>query len=155
MGYFDEIDNKTNVIVEVDEIENLAGHNFWFSVGSSGIFLHAFVFMILFWSQFGSISDFITGNFVAGEVGEAAQSLGGTYSLILVIAICVVFAISFALSIVGMVFSIKSHKLAAMSRQKNPLNGMATSFNLLWIVLDIILIAFNIAFAVHIIAPYL
>ena len=142
MGYFDDIDNKMDKIQEVGDIERLAGNAFWYNVGAFGIFVHAIVFMVLFWTQFGVIVNFFTGEIeLEGEMITqiSFESLG-----LLVGIICFVFLISITLSVVGLIFNVKSHKAAAVLRKKNALNNMATSFNLLWIVLNLICLVLNI-----------
>ncbi|MBR1925517.1 MAG: hypothetical protein IJ837_01535 [Clostridia bacterium] len=157
MGYFDDVDNKIDKIQEVGDIERYAGNGFWYNVGSFGIFVHAIVSMILFWSQFGSISDLFKFTFSVPEesgaeiINQAEEAMQTAISglSVFVVGICLIFLLSIALSIVGLVFNIKAHKAAAALRQKNALNNMATSFNLLWIVLDLICVALNIVLIVQ------
>ena len=147
MGYFDDIDNKMDKIQEVGDIQRLAGNAFWYNVGSFGIFVHALVFMIVFWSQFGSITSFFTSS-IQTET-ETITQIGLSNITLFVVLICLVFLLSIIFCIVGLVFNVKSHKAAAALRQKNALNNMATSFNLLCMVLDLICVALNIVLIVQ------
>lgn len=149
MGYFDAIDNKIDKIQESGEIERSAGNAFWFGVGSMGILMHAIIFTLVFWGRFGSWDQLISGNVPHSE------GFGGTLGVVVVIILCFVFALSVFLSVVGLVFNIKAHKAAALIREKNELNSMSTSFNILWIVLDIIGLVVNIAFLALFIGPNL
>lgn len=148
MGYFDAIDNKIDKIQESGDIEHYAGNAFWFNIGSFGVFVHAFILTIVFWTQFGSIGDLIAGT-------ESNQGVTGTVGLVLVLALVFVFAVGIFLSVVGLIFNIKAHSAAALIREKSELNSMATSFNILWIVLDIICIILNFVLFAQLIAPSL
>ena len=150
MGYFDAIDSKIDKIQEAGEIERFAGNAFWFSIGSLGVFLHAVIFMIVFWTQFDSLNSLLFGS-----GASLAGGLGGQTGLMVVIALITIFVLGIGLSVVGLVFCIKAHKAASLIREKSELNGMATSFNLLWIVLDVICIALNIVLISMFIAPNL
>ena len=149
MGYFDTIDNKMDKIQESGEIERYAGNAFWFNIGAFGVFVHAIVFTLVFWTQFGSLNEIISGG------GSSPQNLSGTLGLIIVLMMCLVSAVSVFLCVVGLVFNVKAHKAAAVIREKNELNNMSMSFNLLWIVLNGICIAMNIVFLTLFITPNL
>ncbi len=149
MGYFDNIDNTMEKIQESGDIERYAGNAFWFSIGSLGVFVHALIFSLVFWTQFGSLSELMSGG------SSSATNLSGSLGLALVVIICFVFAFSVFLSVVGLVFNMKSHQAAAVIREKNELNAMSTSFNFLWILLDIICVTMNIIFLSLFIAPNL
>lgn len=147
MGYFDNIENKMNNIQEMGDIDRLAGNAFWFNIGSFGVFAHAMIAFFVFWTQFGSIQDLASGS--------ASGGVGGTTGVLIVVVLCFVFSISVFLGVVGLIFSVKAHKALAFIREKNSLNSMSASFNLLWIVLDVIFVALNIMLCVVFIAQNL
>ena len=149
MGYFDTIDNKMDKIQESGEIERYAGNAFWFNIGAFGVFVHALVFTLVFWTQFGSLNELLAGG------GGSPQGVSGTIGLIIVLVMCFLAAISIFLSVVGLIFNMKAHKAAAVIREKNELNSMSMSFNLLWIIMNAICITMNLVFLTLFIAPNL
>ena len=149
MGYFDTIDNKMDKIQESGEIERYAGNAFWFNIGAFGVFVHVLVFTLVFWTQFGSLNELLAGG------GGSPQGVSGTIGLIIVLVMCFLAAISIFLSVVGLIFNMKAHKAAAVIREKNELNSMSMSFNLLWIIMNAICITMNLVFLTLFITPNL
>ncbi len=140
MGYFDAVDNKIDKIQEAGDLERYAGNAFWFNIGSCGVFVHALIFSLVFWTQFGALGQLFSGG------SSSPKGISGEAGLAIVLILCLVFLLSVFLSVVGLIFNLKAHKSASLIREKNELNTMATSFNILWIVLDVICIAMNFVF---------